>query len=193
MEAYDELGNRYVLPKYCISRPTNMVGSSPTLPSGPPPPPTPLTAVDTDDSNEVDSGTNLLFDSPSSPVSASSASSHSSGLRRRTNSGSSRTKPSKRKSSKSKGSRGLPPPAVDIVPTGDPVVVKIRVSTLPKDIKLTLQASDRVRDLKQRLEVEHEVPIRRITMLYSGRVLNDRTYIKHLDIPKGFLIQAIVN
>ena len=79
------------------------------------------------------------------------------------------------------------------MPTGDPVVVKIRVSTLPKDVKMTLLASDRVRDLKRRLESEHQVPAGRITLLYSGRVLNDRTYIKHLDVPKGFIIQAIVN
>ena len=31
------------------------------------------------------------------------------------------------------------------------------------------------------------------TMLYSGRVLNNSALIKDLEIPKGFVIQAIVS
>lgn len=72
------------------------------------------------------------------------------------------------------------------------MVVKIRVSTLSKDIKMTLQVSERVRDVKRRLQTEHEVSASDITMLYAGRVLRDRTYVKNLEIPRGYIIQAIV-
>ena len=81
---------------------------------------------------------------------------------------------------------------MQVIPTGDPVSIKIRVSTLSNDIKMTIQAADRVRDVKRRLEVEHGVPAQHVTMLYSGRVLRDGVYLKTLDIPKGFIIQAIV-
>ena len=33
---------------------------------------------------------------------------------------------------------------------------------------------------------------KKITLLYSGRVLDNNTLIKDLDIPKGFVIQAVV-
>ena len=176
VEAYDELGNRYVIPKYCISKPSNMAGSN-----GSSRPQAPL--VQRQPSLEdTDSTTNLLPDSPSSPTS-----------RTRT---SSQTRHKAAKKPKSKGNRSpLAKPQkteVDIVPTGDPIVLKIRVSTLSKDIKMTLQASDRVRDIKRRLCTDHDVSATNITMLYAGRVLSDRTYVKSLEIPRGFIIQAIV-
>jgi len=47
-----------------------------------------------------------------------------------------------------------------------------------------------VRDLKKNLEADHSVDSKKITLLYSGRVLNNSTLIK--DLPKGFVIQAVV-
>ena len=76
---------------------------------------------------------------------------------------------------------------------GTPMSVKVRLSTLGKDVKVAMLSSDRVRDLRRKLESDYSVaPPRRITMLYSGRVLNNSTLIKDLEIPKGFVIQAIV-
>lgn len=75
------------------------------------------------------------------------------------------------------------------VPT---MTIKVRLSTQPKDIKVSVLATDRVRDLKRKLQELHNVDRRRVTMLYSGRVLNNSTLLKDLDIPKGFVIQAIV-
>lgn len=72
------------------------------------------------------------------------------------------------------------------------MIMKVRLSTMRKDLKLTVLTTDRVRDLKKRLETDHGVDHKKITMLYSGRVLNDSTLIKDLGIPKGFVIQAIV-
>lgn len=191
VEAYDELGNRYILPKYCISRPTNMVGanSSPQRQNGA------NQGAENEDSQEADSMTNLLQDNASSSPTTIAAvpSSRSKASAQNRNKEKSKKKPPKSKSSRhSSGNGHSSASSASIPPSGDPIVVKVRLSTMSKDIKMTLQASDRVIDVKSRLETEHEVPASRITMLYSGRVLSDRTYIKNLDVPKGFIIQAIV-
>ena len=124
-EAYDELGNRYIIPKYCLSKPTNFQGSMTT-------------------------GYNI------SPSSAH-----------------------KRQENGQKTG-------------GTPMTMKVRLSTMRKDLKVTVLTTERVRDLKKRLETDHGVDHKKITMLFSGRVLNDSTLIKDLGIPKGFVIQAIV-
>ena len=72
------------------------------------------------------------------------------------------------------------------------MTMKVRLSTIRKDLKVTVLTTDRVRDLKKKLEADHGVDCKRITLLYSGRVLNNSTLIKDLDIPKGFVVQAVV-
>lgn len=70
----------------------------------------------------------------------------------------------------------------------------MRLSTRSKDVKVALLSTDRVRDLKRKLEADYGIaPPQKIKMLYSGRVLNSSTLIKDLEIPKGFVIQAIVH
>ena len=71
--------------------------------------------------------------------------------------------------------------------------VKVRLSTLPKDIRISVLTTDRVIDLKRRLHELHSVDPQRITMLYSGRVLRNNTVLKRLNVPKGYVIQAIVS
>ena len=180
VEAYDELGNRYVVPKYCISKPANMAG----IRSLPPPLQRQTSSTRDEDLQEINSATQLLEEH--SPTTSKVRS-------RKNSTGSSTSKGSRKKGKRQGSDTSLEAPNSPGIPTGEPVVVKIRLSTLSKDIKMTLQASDRVKDIKKRLEVEREIPAARITMLYSGRVLNDRTYIKLLEIPKGFVIQAIVS
>lgn len=186
MEAYDELGNRYVVPKYCISKPTNMAGHTQHRPHHTPQAAKPVSAQGNEESH--DSTTNLLQDSSTGPVATAGKASSASKHKR------SKAKP-KTKSSRGSlvgGQQNPPSMGTQGVPSGDPVVIKVRLSTLAKDIKMTLQASDRVRDVKKRLEIEQNVQTSSVTMLYGGRVLNDRIYIKNLEIPKGFVIQAIV-
>lgn len=76
---------------------------------------------------------------------------------------------------------------------GPQTTVKVRLSTLGKDIKLSVPTTDRVRDLKLKLEAMHNVEAKKITMLYAGRVLNNSTLIRDLEIPKGYVIQAVVS
>lgn len=70
--------------------------------------------------------------------------------------------------------------------------VKVRLTTLPKDIRVSVLTTDRVRDLKRKIHNLHGVDPQKITMLYSGRVLTNNTLIKHLNIPRGHIIQAVV-
>lgn len=128
-----------------------------------------------DDIQEPDSSTQLLQGQPSP--------SHS---------------PSKRKASTRSTDDVKKPSArkrVSAAPVnnGTPLIVKVRLSTRSKDVKVQLTTTSRVRDLKRKLVAEHNVDARKITMLYSGRVLSNGTLLKDLGIPKGFVIQAIVS
>lgn len=129
---------------------------------------------DDDDLQEPDSSTQLLQEQPSPPRSPSKLKAG--------------TKPTEnlKKPNTGKHASGTP------VSTGAPLIVKVRLSTRSKDIKVPLSNTSRVRDLKRKLVAEHNVDASKITMLYSGRVLSNGTLLKDLDIPKGFVIQAIV-
>ena len=115
-EAYDELGNRYVIPKYCLSKPVNM-------------------------QDKIDSDTQPLQE----------------------------------------------------IMIGDPVTLKIRLTNHPKDIKLIVSSTETILKVKQRLEEAYHIDHQKVTMLYSGRVLENKTIVGRLNISKGFVIQAIVN
>lgn len=137
-EAYDELGNRYVIPRYCLNKPTNMQDSD--------------MATDTSLTSQTDSAQLL----------------------------------------RQRGSTGGKDGAATKAP-GISFTIKIRLSTLPKDIRVSVLTTDRVRDLKRKLQELHSVEPQRVTMLYSGRVLSNNTFLKHLNIPRGHVIQAIVS
>ena len=115
-DAYDELGNKYYIPNYCINKPVNMVDEH---------------SVKTD-------------------------------LR--------------------SSNRGV----------GEPVTLKIRLTSIPKDIKITVYSNDTISRVKEILEIEHNVAKDKITMLFSGKILCDSDTIGQLKIPKGFIIQAIL-
>lgn len=71
--------------------------------------------------------------------------------------------------------------------------VKIRLSNTGKDVKIPLTGTERVRDLKRHLESEHGVDPKKVTMLYSGRVLGNNVLVKNLAIPKGYVVQAVLS
>ena len=79
-------------------------------------------------------------------------------------------------------------------PPGVRFTIKVRLSILPKDVRVLVLTTDRIRDLKRKLHERHNVSLQqKITMLYSGRVLSNSTLIKQLNVPKGHVIQAIVS
>ena len=77
--------------------------------------------------------------------------------------------------------------------SGVPVTLKIRISSLGKDVKLRVSSTDSMLQVKKRLEELHSVELDRVTLLFSGRVVSDKTLVRDLNIPKGFVIQAIVS
>lgn len=86
-------------------------------------------------------------------------------------------------------------PGVDSVQQagGEPVVLKIRVSSLRKDVRLNVLSTDSMKAVKQKLLEAHGVEPSKVTMLFSGRVLTNQTVVSELKIPRGHVIQAIVS
>lgn len=149
-EAYDELGNRYVIPRYCLSKPTNLAEA----------------VAGNEDENMATAV--VKPSAQASPI-----------LRQR---GAHTVAES---AIKEGGDRVVPKPPPSIT-------VKVRLNTLPKDVRVSIYTTDRIRDLKIKLYELHKVEPPKITMLYSGRVLSNNTLIANLKIPRGHVIQAIV-
>eukprot|EP00731_Ephydatia_muelleri_P020630 Em0013g357a len=122
-EAYDELGNRYVIPPYCLSPPVTDAGA------------------------------------PSAP-------------------------------SEDQPKHTKPPPSAAIVDT--PFIFKVRLSTTNEDVSISVPSSATIEDLKMKLCAEKNIQSKKITMLYAGRVLANNSAVGDLNIPKGYVIQAIV-
>ena len=73
----------------------------------------------------------------------------------------------------------------------DLIAVKIRLSTQPKDIKCVVCKGDCIRTLKNKLQESHDIDPARVKMFLSGRLLPDNVLLGDMDIPRGFVIQAI--
>ena len=118
MDCYDELGNRYQLPIYVLSIPTNLI----TDPS------------ESDNLTELDSG----------------------------------------------GESGIE------------LVLKFRLST-GADVKMTVRSTDSVLKVKRQLQALDGIEASRQRWYFSGRLLPDKLHIEDAKIPKGFIVQVIVN
>lgn len=81
------------------------------------------------------------------------------------------------------------------VATGVEVVVKFRLSStaLNKDIKMTVRSTDSVLKVKKMLEAQEGVEVAKQRWFFSGRLLQDKIRIEDAKIPKGFVVQVIVN
>lgn len=121
-DAYDELGNHYSIPIYCISAPTNLI------------------------QNEEESVT-------------------------------------------SDGSKeNIPEQA-----SGEDIMVKIRLSTSIKDVKMTVRTGETISSIKKRIQAEHGIPPNKQRCFFAGKMLYDKLTIADTKIAKGFVIQVIVN
>lgn len=74
----------------------------------------------------------------------------------------------------------------------DQVMLKIRLSSNPKDFKCVVLKGDNVGVLKEKIQALHSVDPSKMKIFLSGRLLTDTVLIGDLDIPKGFVIQVIV-
>lgn len=73
------------------------------------------------------------------------------------------------------------------------VTLKVRLSTTNEDLSVSVPSTATVGDLKTKLCAEQNIQCQKITMLYSGKVLDNGLNVGDLSIPKGYVIQAIVS
>ena len=118
MDCYDELGNRYQLPIYVLSAPTNLI----------------------EDPSETDTVTDLE----------------------------------------------------STTETGVELTLKLRLSS-GKELKLTLRSTDSVLKAKRLLQSAESIEVCRQRWYFSGRLLSDKLRMEDAKIPKGFIVQVIVN
>lgn len=126
-DAYDELGNHYVIPIYCISLPSNLIVSNEGGGDG--------SAASGGGSKE-----------------------------------------------------NIPEQA-----SGEDMLIKIRLSTSVKDVKMTVRTGETISSIKKRIQAEHKVPVSKQRCFYAGKLLYDKLTIADTKISKGFVIQVIVN
>jgi len=121
-DAYDELGNHYVIPVYCISLPTNLIAS--------------------DDENVTSDGSKENIAEQAS---------------------------------------------------GEDMLIKIRLSTQQKDIKMNVRTGETISSIKKRVQADHNFPPSKQRCFFAGKLLYDKLTIADTKISKGFVIQIIIN
>lgn len=89
------------------------------------------------------------------------------------------------------------PPVVDPLPVDDDsasetMLLKIRLSTM-KDLKISVRPTALVRDVKKKLQQVEGIDPQCVKLLFSGRLLKDDQHVSDLDIPKGYVIQAVIS
>ena len=76
---------------------------------------------------------------------------------------------------------------------GAEIVIKFRVSTLNKDLKLKVRTTDTVMKIKKKLfEVEKIEPSRQ-KWFFAGKILSDKLKMEDAKIPKGYVVQVVVS
>ncbi|XP_002167583.2 ubiquitin domain-containing protein 1 [Hydra vulgaris] len=121
-DAYDELGNHYTIPIYCISLPTNIINL---------------------DENSSTSGS-------SKEIITEQAS-------------------------------------------GEEIIIKIRLSTTNKDVKMSVRTGETIGAIKRRIHADFGVAPSKQRCFYSGKLLYDKLTIEETKISKGFVMQVIVS
>jgi len=120
-DAYDELGNHYTVPLYCISLPTNLITCEET----------------------------------SSP--GESSKDH-----------------------------------IPVEASGEELIIKIRLSTSTKDVKMSVRTGETIGAIKHRIHTDFGVPPSKQRCFFSGKLLYDKLTIGETKISKGFVVQIVV-
>lgn len=127
MDCYDELGNRYQLPVYCLCAPINLVEAD----------------------EEFDSAREAGAESPSQesePVNAG----------------------------------------------GEEIVIKLRLSTTGRDLRITVRTGETILNAKRRLQSLEGIDVYRQRWFFGGRLLGDKTKIEEAKLQTGFVVQVII-
>lgn len=75
---------------------------------------------------------------------------------------------------------------------GAEIVIKFRVSTLSKDLKLKVRTTDTVMKIKKKIFELEKIEPSRQKWFFSGKILSDKLKIEDAKIPKGYVVQVIV-
>ena len=122
-DAYDELGNHYVIPVYCVSMPTNIILNDET------------TCDSTESKESLTDEANL----------------------------------------------------------GEEHMVRCRLSTTCKDVKMDVRMGETVSAVKKRLAKEAEIGDLKQRWFYGGKQLYDKMTIAETNIARGHVIQVIIS
>jgi len=78
-------------------------------------------------------------------------------------------------------------------PPGTETVIKFRLSTSSKDIRMKVRTTDSVLKIKKRLFETEKIEPSRQRFFYAGKMLNDKLKLEDVKIPKGNVVQVIVS
>lgn len=76
---------------------------------------------------------------------------------------------------------------------GAEIVIKFRVSTLNKDLKLKVRTTDTVMKIKKKLFELEKIEPSRQKWFFSGKIMSDKLKIEDAKIPKGYVVQVVVS
>lgn len=75
---------------------------------------------------------------------------------------------------------------------GEEVVLKVRLSTTSKDVKLTVRSTDTIATAKKKLAIQENLSDMRQRWFYSGKLLGDRLHVCECNIQHNYIVQAII-
>lgn len=76
---------------------------------------------------------------------------------------------------------------------GAEIVIKFRVSTLSKDLKLKVRTTDTVMKIKKKLFELEKIEPSRQKWFFSGKIMSDKLKMEDAKIPKGYVVQVVVS
>ena len=76
---------------------------------------------------------------------------------------------------------------------GAEIVIKFRVSTLNKDLKLKVRTTDTVMKIKKKLFELEKIEPSRQKWFFAGKILSDKLKMEDAKIPKGYVVQVVVS
>ncbi|XP_066962991.1 ubiquitin domain-containing protein 1 isoform X2 [Macrobrachium rosenbergii] len=75
---------------------------------------------------------------------------------------------------------------------GEEVVLKVRLSTTSKDVKLTVRSTDTIATAKKKLDIQEDLNGWRQRWYYSGKLLGDRLHVCECNIVPNYVVQCII-
>nr|XP_045612965.1 ubiquitin domain-containing protein 2-like isoform X3 [Procambarus clarkii] len=76
---------------------------------------------------------------------------------------------------------------------GEETVLKVRLSTTSKDVKLTVRSTDSIATSKRKLDIQESLNGSRQRWFYGGKLLGDRLLVCECNIVHNYIVQAIIS